>query len=102
MTLLLENLASGNVVASILEFPQFRIEATSQKQAIAQLKHRFLERIEHIETLSWDISDTGNSPAWLKYAGVFQDDPEFEAIAEELRTEREIAAAAEVDPAYYE
>ena len=81
VTLLLENLASGNVSASILEFPQCRVEAASREQAIAQLKRRFLERIEHIETFSWDIPVREDAPAWLKYAGMFQDDPDFEAMA---------------------
>lgn len=102
VTLLLENLASGDISASILEFPQFRVEAASQEEAIAQLKRRFLERIEHIETLSWDIPVKESAPAWLKHAGVFQNDPDFEAISEELRTERETDDASEVDPTYYE
>lgn len=43
-----------------------------------------------------------DAPAWLKYAGMFQDDPDFEAIAEELRAERETGDVSEIDPAWYE
>lgn len=99
VTLLLENLASGNIAASIFEFPQCRVEAPSRDQAIKQIKTAFLERLTKIEALPWDVS--APSPAWLKFAGVFRDDPDFRAITALLQAERNADDKAEVDPSYY-
>ncbi len=38
MTLVLETLASGNVAASILEFPQHRVESNNREEAIALIR----------------------------------------------------------------
>ena len=38
MTMVLETLASGSTVASILEFPQHRVECHSREDAIAQIR----------------------------------------------------------------
>jgi hypothetical protein len=38
---------------------------------------------------------------WARYAGIFENDPDFAEIARELRAERESDDESEVDPALY-
>lgn len=99
VTLLLETLASGNILASIFEFPQCRVEAPNRERAITQLKTTFLERLSKIEVLAWDVP--APAPAWLKFAGIFQDDPDFYSIISSLQAERSADDDTEVDPSYY-
>jgi hypothetical protein len=40
-------------------------------------------------------------PAWMKFAGVFENDADFAEIMDELRAEREPDDESEVDPAVY-
>jgi hypothetical protein len=40
-------------------------------------------------------------PAWMKFAGVFENDADFAEIMDELRAERESDDDSEVDPAVY-
>ena len=101
VTLLVETLAPGQVVASILEFPHCRIEAETRESAIAQLQATFLERLKHIEAISWDVPIQTSEPDWVKFVGVFQDDPEFQEIMEAIRAERTSEDDSEVDPSYY-
>jgi predicted RNase H-like HicB family nuclease len=55
VTLLVENLTNGQVAASIFEFPDCRVEAQTREEAITQIKTAFLERLKHIEAISWDV-----------------------------------------------
>jgi hypothetical protein len=102
VTLLLETLASGKVVASIFEFPSCRVEADDRETAIAQLQAVFLERSRYIEAIPWSVPVSVPEPAWMKFAGIFQDDSDFQAIMEEIRAERESEDDSEVDPSYYQ
>ena len=101
VTIILENLASGNVAASVFELPDCRVEAETREEAITQIKAAFLERLKHIETISWDVPVQASVPAWIKFAGVFKDDSDFQEIMQTIRSERNSNDESEVDPSYY-
>ncbi|MGV0028892.1 hypothetical protein [Phormidesmis priestleyi] len=109
VTLLVETLAPGKVVASILEFPHCQVEAenreaaisSSYPQGVVHLQTTFLERLKHIEAISWDVPIQPSEPEWMKFAGVFRDDPDFQEIMEAIRAERASDDDSEVDPSYY-
>ncbi|GET35308.1 hypothetical protein [Microseira wollei] len=65
VTLLVETLKNGQFVASIFEFPNFRVEAQTREEAMsddkplrvyAQLQATFLERLSHIEAISTECA----------------------------------------------
>lgn len=101
VTLLVETLASGKVAASVFEFPSCRVEAETRETALSQIRAIFLERLQHIEAISWSVPVPVSSPAWMKFAGVFKDDPDFQDIMEAIRAERTSDDDFEVDPSYY-
>jgi hypothetical protein len=101
VTLLVETLDSGRFSASILEFPNCYVEANSQEAAISQLQKSFLDRLQNIEAIDWDVPTEGLNPNWIKYAGVFRDDEDFQEIMDEIRAERSSDDDSEVDSSYY-
>ncbi|NJK65534.1 MAG: hypothetical protein HC941_02450 [Microcoleus sp. SU_5_3] len=101
VTLLLEALTSGQVVASVREFPDCRVKAETRETAIAQIQATFLERLKNIEAISWNVPIQASEPTWIKFAGVFKDDADFAAIMESIRAERTSDDDSEVDPSYY-
>jgi hypothetical protein len=101
VTLLIETLMSGQIAASIAEFPTFRVEAATQESAVQQLQMNFLERAKHIETIGWEVPLESVEPSWVKYAGIFKDDVDFLEIMEAMRAERNSDDDSEVDPSYY-
>jgi predicted RNase H-like HicB family nuclease len=101
VTLLLETLASGTVSASVLEFPNCRVEAETRETALSQLQATFLERIQYIEALSWIVPVPTSQPDWMQFAGVFKDDSDFREIMDAMRAERLPDDDSEVDPSYY-
>lgn len=109
VTLLLEALTSGEVAASVREFPDCRVKAETKEKAIAQIQASFLERLKNIEAISWNVPiqinsvgiDSLSEPNYMKFAGVFQDDSDLEAIMASIRDERNSDDNSEVDPSYY-
>lgn len=55
VTLRLETQPSGMIVASVIEFPDCRVEAATREDAITKVQDAFLGRFAHIETISWDV-----------------------------------------------
>lgn len=101
VTLLLESLTSGEVAASVREFPDCQVKAKTREAAIAQIQASFLERLKNIEAISWNVPIQTSEPSWMKFAGVFKDDADFAAIMESIRAERTSEDDSEVDPSYY-
>jgi predicted RNase H-like HicB family nuclease len=101
VTLLLETLTSGQIAASVLEFPECRVKAETREAAIAQIQATFLERLKNIEAISWNVPIQASEPTWMKFSGVFKDDSDFAAIMESIRAERTSDDDSEVDPSYY-
>lgn len=101
VTLLVETLPSGHVAASVFELPDCRVEASTRSEAITQIKAAFLDRLKHIETISWDVPIKTSEPAWMKFAGIFKDDPDFQEIMNQIQAERNSDDESEVDPSYY-
>jgi hypothetical protein len=99
LTLVLEQLDTGTVAASIVEFPQCRIEAADRETAIAQIRSDMATWVEKLEFLPLEIPSA--SPAvspWIKYGGMFENDADFAAIAASIRADRDRDDDTEVDP----
>jgi predicted RNase H-like HicB family nuclease len=101
VTLLIEGVTSGQVAASIREFPDCRVKAATREEAIAQIQATFLERLKNIEAISWNVPMPEKEPTWMKFAGIFKDDADFAAIIESIDAERSSDDDSEVDPSYY-
>ncbi|MBD2596592.1 hypothetical protein H6G74_19970 [Nostoc spongiaeforme FACHB-130] len=101
VTLLIESLKNGQFAASIFEFPNFRVEAQTREDAITQLQTTFLERLSHIEAISWKLPIEASAPTWMQFAGVFQNDQDFQEIIHEIRSQRTSDDDSEVDSSYY-
>ena len=101
VTVLVENLTSGQVAASILEFPDCRVEADTREKALTHIKTAFLERLKQIQALSWDVPIESLEPIWMQFAGIFKDDLDFKSVIETIQKERSGNDNSEVDPSYY-
>ncbi|NJM77791.1 MAG: hypothetical protein HC852_20935 [Acaryochloridaceae cyanobacterium RU_4_10] len=90
--LLLEQAQDGSAIATVLELPDCRIEAPTSELAIARLRNLVTHRLGNAQVLPLDISmpaAEGTENPWMKYAGVFKDDPYFPKIVETMQAERQ-------------
>jgi hypothetical protein len=109
MTLSLQTLDSGRILAAVLEIPDCRVEAETREAAIVEINHLLSKRFQYAEFVALELPvsrlSTPNhseleSP-WTKLFGLFKDDPIFAEIAAEMQAEREIEDDTEVDPSVY-
>jgi hypothetical protein len=93
LNFMVEPTESGQSVARVLEFPGCQVAAATEEQAIAQPQQLVGARLAKAKIVPLEISLPQSLQAenpWAKYAGIFEDDPHFANIAEQLRAEREV------------
>lgn len=78
--------------SGIIYAGQLTHKLKAQKDAIQPEKTRQ-------ETTSENQADS--EPAWMKFAGIFENDPDFEEIMNSIRAERDSDDDSEVDPSCY-
>jgi hypothetical protein len=104
MTLLLQTLESGEITASVLEFPDCRVQAATREGAIAALNILLSDRLQNTDIVALElpipVSSSPENP-WKKLFGLFKDDPDFAEIVAEIRAEREVDDDSEIDPSVY-
>lgn len=89
--LVVEKTEAGQSRASVLGLPDCVVEAATDEEAIEKLQNSVIERLAHARVMEVEIPLSQPNQAkksWMKYAGVFKDDPDFAEVAERLRAER--------------
>ncbi len=100
LTMLVKTLDSGQVEASVLEFPGYRIEAASRDVAIERLRSTLIDRLQDTELFPFEIPVNLANP-WMKLFGLFKDDPYFDEVVNIIQAERAALGDEEIDAAYY-
>ncbi len=89
--ILLESRSDGLTVATVLEVPNLQTTDRTKQGAIEKVRQLLQERLAKAEiiqiSLSKKSSDYNNS--LMKFAGIFENDPDFKEIMSEIRAERE-------------
>ncbi|NEP43316.1 MAG: type II toxin-antitoxin system HicB family antitoxin [Okeania sp. SIO2H7] len=99
-SVLLEPLEKGGFLATVLGWPQCQAVGKSREEAIARLRELVAARLEKAEVVSMEVERPEKEHPWMKFAGMFKDDPYFDemmADIEAFRRERD----AEME-AYYQ
>jgi hypothetical protein len=103
---LLETKDDGSVIASILELPQYRVEAATRERALTMLEELLTQCMNKVEIIPREIqlpSAEQSQKPWMKFAGVFKDDPDFDAVQQYIQEYRQEldAAVNEADSSIY-
>jgi hypothetical protein len=95
--ILLEHNSHGTaMIATVLELPNCYAEAPTREQALEELKKQVVARLEKAEILSLELQvppvQQPEKP-WMKFAGVFKDDPHFDEVQQSIQDYRREADA---------
>jgi hypothetical protein len=85
---LLENTPDGQSSATILDFPDCQATAATDREAINQVQNRLTERLATAKIISIEVPTPLTVNPWIKFSGIYQDDPDFAEIAAAIRAER--------------
>ncbi|MEH2157102.1 MAG: hypothetical protein V7K66_23095 [Nostoc sp.] len=98
VNILLETREDGSAIASILELPQYHVEAATREQALLMLEQLLFQRMGKVEVIPMEIKlpqPKQSQRPWMKFAGVFKDDPDFDAVEQYIQEYRQELDTAE-------
>jgi predicted RNase H-like HicB family nuclease len=85
---LLENTPDGQSSATILDFPDCQSTAATAQEAVNQVQNRLTERLATAKIVSIEVPTPLVVNPWIKFSGIYQNDPDFAEIAAVIRAER--------------
>lgn len=89
----LKNEANGKVSAMVLGLPEYRVESSDRQSALDDLQELMSSNLIGSEVISLEIELPKRQNPWLKIAGKYKDDPNFEqmlASIAEYRHEKDV------------
>jgi hypothetical protein len=109
VNILLQQREDGKTIASVLEVPDCTVEESSRERAITSLTANLIQKLKMVEVVSLELPtneifninaallatqsdpELSNSPnpAWLKSAGIFKTDTQFEDFQQEIQAYRD-------------
>lgn len=79
MTVLVEKTAHGRFRAMTSQPIALAVEADSAANAVSQLKEEIEDRLSTCEVVELDIRTSRREHPWLRFAGIWKENPEFAA-----------------------
>lgn len=89
--ILLESRDDGFTVATVLEVPNLQTTDKTKQGAIEKVRRLLQERLEKAEIIQISLPKrkSNNENPLMKFAGIFENDPDFLEIMSDIRSERE-------------
>ncbi len=89
-SILVEENDSDSFQAIALGLPECRVVATTRKQALAELRAVLAKRLSKAEIIEVEIPKSALQAehSWKRFAGMFEDEPLFDEVLEEIEAHR--------------
>ncbi|WP_017653078.1 hypothetical protein [Fortiea contorta] len=90
--ILLEIRDDGLTTATVLEVPDCQISDETKQGAVEKIQQLLQKRLAQAEIIQIPapIQPVTSESGLMKFAGIFQDDPDFMEIMKEIRAERDL------------
>lgn len=88
-TILLERHDDGTYEASVPAMPQLAERGESRAAALTAIERAIRAMLRDVEMIDLEIPASPSTNVWLDTAGMFADDPDLEAITEEIYAARD-------------
>ncbi len=92
-----EQKSSEHWSAQVLGWGDCHAEAESREAAVSQVKQALNDRLSRMDVIVVDIPVPVVEHSWMKYAGMFENDPLFDEVLDEIAEYRHQLDASRVD-----
>lgn len=95
LTVLMEQETEGKYQAMVLGLPDCKADGNTREEALTKISSILGDRLEKTELIYLEIKPPKPEHPWMKFAGMFKDDPQFDDMLEDiqaLRRERDAEA----------
>lgn len=88
---MLESRDDGLTVATVLEVPNLRTTDKTKQGAIAKVRQLLQKRLAKAEIIQISLpkKSSEHENSLMNFAGIFEDDPDFQEIMSKIQAERE-------------
>lgn len=86
--ILIEHDSDDKVVATVLSMPEWKAYGVTEEEALNNLRSGLEARLANAKIVSMKIEPEEEENPWMKLAGKYKDDPEFEAMLEYIEADR--------------
>lgn len=87
--ILLESQDDGFTVATVLEVPNLQSIDKTKQGAIEKVRQLLQQRLAKAEIIQISLPEKHNGNPLMKFAGIFENDSDFQEIMSEIKAERE-------------
>jgi hypothetical protein len=74
-------------VATVMQFPDCQAHGATREEALEKVQQLLHDRLRQAEIVSVAIESPSEHP-WMKFSGIFKDDPDFDQWVTEIATDR--------------
>lgn len=85
---IIEQRRSNEIRATVQGWPDCTVTAATREEAMASLRDALLHRLSKVEVVPVEIDVPETTHPWMKFAGMYEDEPLFDAALEEIATYR--------------
>ncbi len=83
-----ENDRGRNYRATVLGWPDCTVAGATREEALSRLREALRERLSTVEIVPLEIDLPESANPWVRFAGMFQDDPLFDEVVLEMEADR--------------
>lgn len=87
--ILLESQDDGLTIATVLEVPNLQTTDETKQGAIQKVRELLQERLAKAEIIQISLPKKNNKNPLMKFAGIFENDSDFQEVMSEIKAERE-------------
>jgi predicted RNase H-like HicB family nuclease len=85
---LIEQDSDDKIIATVLSMPECKASGVTEEEALNNLRSRLKTRLANAKIVSMKIEYSEENNPWLKLAGKYKDDSQFEAMLEYIEADR--------------
>ena len=88
LTVLMEQETEGNYHAMVLGLPDCKAQGNTREEALTKISSILGDRLEKAELIHLEIKPPKPEHPWMKFAGKYKDDPQFDDMLEDIQALR--------------
>jgi predicted RNase H-like HicB family nuclease len=88
-SILIETPKSGGYRATALGLPNCRAKGATRELALQNIRELLTTRLSHSEIITLKIDSPQSQHPWMQFAGMFQNDPQFEEMQADIQAYRQ-------------
>lgn len=83
--ILLESKKQGGYRATVLGWPDCTAQGATRQEALSRIRQVLSDRLSRAKIIPLEIEPSQPEHPWLKFAGMFKDNPVFDEVVAEIK-----------------